>query len=110
MPNDNSLKLAVLEDLHDSKVAGHFGRDKTYELVKRNWWWPGLDDFIRKYVSSCDSCQQNKTKRRKAFGKLLLLELPYTLWTHISIDFIVDLPKVKSYILIFFILMVFHAI
>jgi hypothetical protein len=81
-----------MEDHHDSKVAGHYGRDKTYELVKRNWWWPSLEDFIRKYVGSCDVCQRNKIKRHKPFGKLQPLEVPYTPWTHISMDFITDLP------------------
>ena len=32
----NALKLKVAYQCHDAKVAGHFGRDKTLELMKRN--------------------------------------------------------------------------
>ena len=34
IPNDNTLKLRVTQECYDTKVAGYFGRDKTYELVK----------------------------------------------------------------------------
>ena len=32
----------VLESERDSRVAGHFGQDKTIELIRRNFWWPGM--------------------------------------------------------------------
>ena len=43
IPDDNTLKLKVAHDSHDSKIAGHFGRDKTYELIKRNYYWPDME-------------------------------------------------------------------
>ena len=35
--DDNGLKLRVAQECHDTKVVEHFSRDKTYELVKRNY-------------------------------------------------------------------------
>ena len=34
LPNDKTLKLAVLSAKHDSKVAGHFGQFKTLERIR----------------------------------------------------------------------------
>ena len=36
IPDSNDLKLTVTRQYHNAKVAGHFGRDKTMELMTRN--------------------------------------------------------------------------
>ena len=100
IPDDVRWQTRVVKEHHDSKFAGHFERDKTYEMIKRNFWFPGLEAFVRKYVSSCDICQRNKSRRHKPYGELQSLEVPYTPWSHISMDFIVELPKVKGYSII----------
>jgi len=38
IPDNNSLKLKVTYQCHDVKVAGHFGRDKTWELMKHDYY------------------------------------------------------------------------
>jgi hypothetical protein len=40
------LRTSVLESEHDSKVAGHMGQDKTKELIRRNFWWPKMNEDI----------------------------------------------------------------
>lgn len=97
IPNCNDLKLTVTRQCHDAKVAGHFGRDKTMELITRNYYWPDLENWVRGYVRTCDACQRNKTARHKKYGLLKPLDVPYRPWEHISMDFIVDLPKVAGY-------------
>ena len=69
-------------------------------MIKCNFWFPGLEAFVRKYVSSCDVCQRNKSRRHRPYGELQSLEIPYTPWSHITMDFIVDLPRVKGYSII----------
>jgi hypothetical protein len=86
------LRKMVLENDHDSKIAGHFGRDKTLELLSRNFFWPGIDKEVRDYVKSCNSCQRNKASRHKRYGLLHPLEMPSSAWSSISMDFITDLP------------------
>ena len=93
----NDLKLTVTKQAHDAKVAGHFGRDKTLELLTRNYYWPNLDEWVKTYVKTCDACQRNKTARHKKYGRLQPLDIPYRPWEHISMDFITDLPKVNGY-------------
>lgn len=90
IPKD--LEATVLASEHDSRVAGHFGQDKTIELVKRNFWWPRMKRTIIEYVQSCLPCQQDKARRHKQYGLLSPLELPYAPWQSISMDFITGLP------------------
>ena len=40
----------ILDCEHDSKVARHFGQEKTIELVRRNFWWPAMDTDITAYI------------------------------------------------------------
>jgi len=61
IPDNNSLKLKVTHQCHDAKVAGHFGRDKTLELMKRNYYWPNIEGWVRNYIRTCDARQRNKT-------------------------------------------------
>jgi len=76
IPDSNALKLKVAHQCHDAKVAGHFGRDKTLDLMERNFHWPNMEEWVRNYVRTCDACQCNKTARHKKHGKLVPLEIP----------------------------------
>ena len=71
---------------------GHMGQDKTVELVRRNFFWPQMDSWIRDYVGSCEDCQKDKAIRHARYGLLQPLEVPYAPWDSISMDFITDLP------------------
>jgi len=82
----------VLESEHDSKVAGHMGQDKTIELIRRNFWWPKMNERIIDFVRSCPDCQQNKASRHQPYGLPSPLELPYAPWQSIAMDFITELP------------------
>src|SRR5437762_1515114 len=97
IPDDNSLRLLVAGASHDTKVAGHFGKHKTLDLIRRDFHWPSLDKWIAKYVKECDHCQRNKTVRHREYGLLQPLEIPYAPWSSISMDFIVQLPTVCGY-------------
>jgi hypothetical protein len=93
IPDDLALKLRILRENHDSKVAGHFGQFKTSERMKQNFFWPKMDQEVRDYVRSCDVCQRDKVSRHKRYGLLQPLEIPYRPWTSISMDFITALPE-----------------
>jgi len=56
IPDSNALKLKVAHQCHDAKVAGHFGRYKTLDLMKRNYYWPNMEEWVRNYVQTCDAC------------------------------------------------------
>jgi len=87
------LRQWVIRSEHDSKVAGHFGRERTLELLSRNFYWSNMERDVRKYCSECDNCQRTKAPRHAKRGHLHPLELACKPWTHISTDFITDLPE-----------------
>jgi hypothetical protein len=80
---------------HDSKDAGHMGQDTTIEIIKCNFFWPGMDKYIEDFDRSYNSCQSSKAPKHACYGLLSPLELAYVPWQTISIDFIVDLSKLK---------------
>jgi hypothetical protein len=87
----------IMKSEHDSKIAGHFGRDRTMELVSRNFYWPKMEDDVRKFCNECDNCQRTKAPRHAKHGLPNPLELASKPWTHISTDFITDLPESQGY-------------
>ena len=63
------------------------------KLIKRNYWWPGIKEDIKKYIQGCMKYQQNKVQHMKKAGKLHLLKTPKELWQNISINIIGLLPR-----------------
>jgi hypothetical protein len=93
LSKQSKLKSIVLFDLHATPTAGHSGFTKTYDRVKRSFFWDGMKHDILNFVSECDVCQCNKGKTIKSLARLQPLLIPPTIWRDISRDFIVGLPK-----------------
>jgi hypothetical protein len=92
VPDDENIKLDILQEHHDAKTAGHSGEAKTLELISRNYYWPGMRRFIKEYVSTCETCARNKAPHHAPFGNLHPLPVPDAPWQSVSMDFIVELP------------------
>jgi len=90
---DPVRQLSILSFCHDSPLAGHFGIHKTFDLVSRNFTWPGMREMVKSFVPSCDVCARSKVPRRKPAGLLHPLPVASQPWSSISMDFIVKLPK-----------------
>src|SRR5690606_13057799 len=81
VPDNAEIKKDILNLCHDQPLAGHFGILKTYDLVKRSFYWHGMKSYIKKYVTSCDTCQRNKTSRHRPYGLLQSLSIPKHPWS-----------------------------
>ena len=92
----SNLRVKILQEHHDIPLAGHFGFDKTYEALTRNFYWPKMFTSTKSFIASCDTCQYNKTLRQSPAGLLQPLPIPAEKWEQISMDFIVQLPKTTS--------------
>jgi hypothetical protein len=55
-------RMETLRLVHDDLSAGHFGEKKTYELLTRNYWWPGCRKMVKEYVKTCEVCNRGKTE------------------------------------------------
>ncbi len=95
VPMDIDTRCQILYECHDSPSAGHSGIRKTYALVRRKFYWPGLHKDVQDYVVKCQKCHVNKAERLKAGGLLQPLEIPQGKWESISMDFIVGLPNTR---------------
>jgi Integrase zinc binding domain len=71
-----SCRARVLAECHDAPLAGHFGRGKTLDLLRRRYWWPGMPKAVKEYVKSCDVCARSKADRHRPYGPLHPLPIP----------------------------------
>ena len=76
VPNDRLLRTRILAECHDAVTACHFGRDKTLDMAKRRFEWPGMTTDVEAYVAGCDTCQRNKPSQQLTPGALMPLPIP----------------------------------
>lgn len=91
--SDALLRTELMRECHDAALGGHLGKDKTTEQLKRRFYWPGMDEEIRQYVTSCDSCQRNKPSQQAMAGMLMPLPIPPRPWHTVSLDLITALAR-----------------
>ena len=48
--NNRKLKEQILQENHDPIDISHLEQQRMLELVKRNYWWPGIKENIKKYM------------------------------------------------------------
>jgi hypothetical protein len=62
IPDSNNLRLCVLRHKHNHILSGHPGCSKTVDLIQQDYTWPGLREFVKKYVQSCTTCKTPETQ------------------------------------------------
>ena len=67
---DHQHRIEIIKLHHDTTSTGHPGQWKTLELVTCNYWWPGITNQVKGYVTGCDCCQRMKSFPEKPAGKL----------------------------------------
>ena len=92
VPSNEPLRTRLVEDIHTSMAAGHPGREITYKMLARDYFWPGMSETIRRYLRNCDTCGRTKPWRDGLQGLLKPLPVPERIWKEISMDFIEGLP------------------
>jgi hypothetical protein len=91
VPEDEDLKLRILFEYHDAPLAGHLGREKTYLLLARDFYWPRQYKWVRKYVRACEVCQRVKPAPVTQ-APLASLPIASECWESVSMDFVFGLP------------------
>lgn len=99
VPRD--ARWQICRSNHDE--VGHLGITKTTEKIQREFWFPKLRRFVKKYVKSCIQCAYNKDASSKhKTGQLYPIEKPSIPFHTIHIDHLGPFVKSKngnSYIL-----------
>jgi len=91
IPHFKGLREQIFCLAHNN--LGHFGGDKTYENLHREFYWPHMQrDLIQGYIPSCSECQRNKSRMTKPAGPLHPLAIPDGHFQSVAMDFVGPLP------------------
>jgi hypothetical protein len=94
IPDSEGIQKLIVQEIHDSPMTRHPGRDSTLEMVQRHYWWPRLRRFVNEYVAGCATCQQNKVNTHPTQPPIQLIKsMAKESFKLISQDFISGLPK-----------------
>jgi hypothetical protein len=47
----------LIKEAHDFKIMGQMGIFKTAERIRELYWWPNMDEAIKRHVHQCLICQ-----------------------------------------------------
>lgn len=92
VPTSPELHLELIKESHNPPASGHPGRDRTLEILKRQFYWPGMKEEVARYIRNCHTCQRSKAPRDQYNGLLQPLPTPEQRWQDISMDFVTSLP------------------
>ena len=86
------IRSKLINKYHNDLLAGHFGVNKTRELIGRKYYWPSLKKDIESYIKEYDIYLASKTVKQNLYGDFQSLLIPTHQWKNLSIDFVTRLP------------------
>lgn len=89
-----SLQARVTEWAHVLSANRHPEVLQTVSILTLAYWWPGMAEVVTRAVQSCSMCAMLKVSGQTPAGKLI----PQMPWSHIAVDFVMDLPVLGRYI------------
>ena len=83
----------LVSSVHSSPAASHGGFFRTYTLLSRDYWWPGMLSFIHHFVAGCTLCQQMKVNTHPTIPALSPLSSTCSRpFQQLSVDLVTSLP------------------
>jgi hypothetical protein len=93
VPDWEPLRTRLVQEVHDSHITGHPGRDSTLAILQRSYYWPDQSKTVRRFIRNCDTCGRTKIRRELKKGLLKPLPIPERFHSELSVDFMTDLPS-----------------
>ncbi|TYZ69122.1 hypothetical protein PybrP1_010231, partial [[Pythium] brassicae (nom. inval.)] len=93
VPADDRLRTRVISECHDSPTAAHPGSRRTFLRCAQWYYWKTMQQDIKEYVKSCETCVRWKHDHQRKNGLLMPIPIPDRCWQVVSMDFITGLPK-----------------
>jgi transposase InsO family protein len=90
---DSPSLPAILSAAHG---MGHEGIEKTLHRLRQDFFIPGVAAAVKEHVQACAICQRNKVEHLHPAGLLQPLEVPSTIWSHITMDFVEGFSRVNG--------------
>ncbi|XP_068203542.1 uncharacterized protein [Palaemon carinicauda] len=92
----SKFRNGILRKAHDDLFAGHLGITKTFDRVRKNFYWKGLKRDVKKYCKTCHQCQisgkPNMVIPKASLSPIPSLGEPFE---HVVIDVVGPLPRSK---------------
>ncbi|UYV66772.1 K02A2.6-like, partial [Cordylochernes scorpioides] len=86
------MRHEILKDVHDTPMAGHLGFAKTYDRVRKRFYWPGLYRTVSQYIAHCKECQRRNGVPQKPPGLLVPIPPTTSPFQKIGIDYLGRFP------------------
>jgi hypothetical protein len=87
------LQKQIMEEFHDAMLGGHLSASKTYEKIRRTFYWINMKNDVEAYVKSCDACQRAKRRTTKPPGANVPFPIPEAPFEIIAMDMKSGLPR-----------------
>ncbi|CAG9133807.1 unnamed protein product [Plutella xylostella] len=88
-------RLSLLRIFHDEHE--HIGVDKVLHLVLKHFWFPGLRQFVAKYIAHCLVCVSKKRVPRAPHQPITSWEKPNVPFHTLHLDVLGPLPESNGY-------------
>lgn len=91
-----NLRNSVMKMAHEGLLAGHQGQRRTADRVLEEFYWPGVQADVIRFVKSCDICQRTVPKHlvgRVPLGSMPIIDTPFQ---RVAIDIIGPLSLTSS--------------
>ncbi|GBG67262.1 hypothetical protein CBR_g88551 [Chara braunii] len=93
VPRDRRLRTRLLGEYHDSRLAGHFGVNRTIARLRHRFLWPDLITDVTRYCDSCEVCRRSKPRNRNPYGELHPMPIPREPGLSIAMDVTGPFPR-----------------
>lgn len=84
-------RLSLLRVFHDEHE--HVSAEKTMDLILKHFWFPGLRQFVTKYIAHCLVCISKKRVPRAPHQHITSWEKPETPFSTVHLDALGPLPE-----------------
>ena len=83
-----TLRAFICRRYHGVPVSGHLGRRRSYDQIRRSYYWPGMYKDITRWIAACLACRQRKTPRPLKAGFPGCVTTATRPWQKVSIDIV----------------------
>ena len=99
---DKDTRKVILNDFHLLPTSGHAGMRRMVNNIKKYYFWPGLQNDVKTFVSKCEKCQKNKHTSHYIKEPMVITSTANTVFEKVFLDVVGPLDRDQnnfSYIL-----------
>jgi len=87
------IQKLLVKEVHGGGLLGHFGINKTIDMLTEHFFWPKMGGDVHEVISKCSTYQKAKSQFHQRL--YTLSPIPNGPCDDVSMDFIVALPRTQ---------------